>query len=656
MLVDVLLPLNFNQLFTYKSNIDLDEGDVVRLNFKNKEVVGVIWKNNVKLVKKNIKLKNINEKLLFPKFSKLNRTFIEQFSNYNLISRGLVLNLFLYKNGFKSLEKGLKKIENFKKYYPKLNKEDSFNKEQRQVYKKILKNLDFKKYSTSLVQGVPGSGKTHVYFKIISEALKKGFQVLVMLPEKGLSEQVAKRFQDYFNYDPAIWHSGIKDKEKKIIWKGVFKNEIKLVLGARSAMFLPFQNLRLIILDEEHDTSYKQDEGVSFNARDMSILRGSLEQFPIFLVSATPSVETFYNSKIKKFNKYDLPSRFNESKLPKVKTIKLTKENISKNNFVSQEIVEEIRNYLKSGDQVLFFLNRRGHSTFIFCYNCMKRLECPKCSVGLVYHKKKNHALCHYCNHVEQLNRNCHGTKKCEFKFFGIGLEKVYEEIKEKFKGYKTDILSSDLSEYEKFSDQLKAIEENKTKIIVATQIVAKGFNFKNLNLIVALNCDSNILGNDIRASEKNFQLLYQLAGRAGRFNKESKIFLQTFDDENKIFDSLKNFEIEKFYDNEIIFRKNALLPPFNKFISIIISGRNMFNTEKFAHQLKQALPKNEMIKIHGPVSATIAKINSDYRVRLLIRYNPKVTPQSRIQKTIDILKVPKNIKLQVDVDPQNFT
>ena len=420
-------------------------------------------------------------------------------------------------------------------------------------------------------------------------------------------------------------------------------------------MFLPFQNLRLIIIDEEHDTSYKQDEGVSFNARDMSILRGSLEQFPIFLVSATPSVETFYNSKIKKFNKYDLSSRFNESKLPKVKTIKLAKENISKNNFVSQEIVEEIRNYLKSGDQVLFFLNRRGHSTFVFCYNCMKRLECPKCSVGLVYHKKKNHALCHYCNHIEQLNRNCDGTKKCEFKFFGIGLEKVYEEIKEKFKGYKTDILSSDLSEYEKFSDQLKAIEENKTKIIVATQIVAKGFNFKNLNLIVALNCDSNILGNDIRSSEKNFQLLYQLAGRAGRFNKESKIFLQTFDDENKIFDSLKNFEIEKFYNNEIIFRKNALLPPFNKFISIIISGRNVFNIEKFAHQLKQALPKNEMIKVHGPVSATIAKIKSDYRVRLLIRYDPKITPQSRIQKTIDILKIPKNIKLQVDVDPQNF-
>lgn len=655
MLVDVLLPLNFYQLFTYSTSETLEAGDVVRVSFKNKEIIGVVWVANTKVNNKNIKLKEVIEKISFPSLSKKNLYFIDQLANYNLINRGLILNLFLYKNGFKSLEKGLRKINNFKKYSPVTHQKKKLNSEQKVIYEKIKKKINFNLYSTNLIQGVPGSGKTHIYFELISDALNKGYQILVMLPEKGLSEQIAKRFEDFFKCKVAIWHSGIKDKYKKEIWKGIFKNEIKLILGARSAMFLPYQNLKLIIIDEEHDSSYKQEEGVVFNARDMSILRASIEKFPIFLVSATPSVETYYNCKVKKYSHFNLSQRYNESKMPEVRTVKLKKENISSNNFISSEIEEEIKNYLKSGDQVLFFLNRRGHSTFVFCYKCMKRLECPKCSVGLVYHKKNNFALCHYCNHTTKLNRKCKDEQKCEFKFYGIGLEKIFEEVKIKFKGVKSDILSSDLTNYEKFSEQLKNIENNYTKIIVATQIVAKGFNFKNLNLIVGVNCDSNFLGNDIRASEKNFQLLYQLSGRAGRFNKDSKILLQTFDDKNKIFDSLKNFDVDNFYENEISFRKKASLPPFNKFISIVISGKNSFSIEKFAIELKQKLPANEMIKIYGPVSAAISKIRSDFRVRLLIKYNPKVTPQSQIQKTLNSTKIPKYIKLLVDVDPQNF-
>ena len=450
-------------------------------------------------------------------------------------------------------------------------------------------------------------------------------------------------------------HSGIKDKIKKKIWKGVFKNEIKLILGARSALFLPFQNLKLIIIDEEHDASYKQEEGISFNARDMAILQASIDQFPTFLVSATPSVETFYNSKNKKYNYFSLKNRFNQSELPEIQTIKLTKENISENNFISELVVKEVKNYLKTGDQVLFFLNRRGHSTFVFCYKCMKRLECPKCSVGLVYHKRDNTALCHYCNYSTKLERQCKDNSKCNFKFYGLGLEKVFEEIKNKFKGYNADILSSDLTEYNTFSDKLKNIEENKTKIIVATQIVSKGFNFKHLNCIVAVNCDNAFLGNDIRSSEKNYQLLYQLSGRAGRFNKKSKIFLQTFDDKNNIFESLKKFNSDNFYKKEIDFRKYSNLPPFYKFISIVVSGKNSFHVQKYAVQLKQTLPKNEFIEIYGPVSAVISKIKSDFRFRLLIKYNPKVTPQAQIKKKLELAQLPKNLKLQVDVDPLNF-
>ena len=655
MLVDVLLPLNFDQTFTYKIDQKAEVGNIVLVSFKNKEIIGVIWSLNSESLKKGIKIKKIIKILDLPTFSINKINFIKQMSNYNLIKKGLVLNLFLYKNGLKSFEKGLKKINDFSEFKPKINLNKNLNSEQEDILKNIEKKIDFKKYSTNLLQGIPGSGKTHIYFEIIKKALEENYQVLVLLPEKGLSEQIAKRFKDFFQYEPAIWHSGIKDKIKKKIWKGVFKNEIKLILGARSALFLPFQNLKLIIIDEEHDASYKQEEGISFNARDMAILQASIDQFPTFLVSATPSVETFYNSKNKKYNYFSLKNRFNQSELPEIQTIKLTKENISENNFISELVVKEVKNYLKTGDQVLFFLNRRGHSTFVFCYKCMKRLECPKCSVGLVYHKRDNAVLCHYCNYSTKLERQCKDNSKCNFKFYGLGLEKVFEEIKNKFKGYNADILSSDLTEYNTFSDKLKNIEENKTKIIVATQIVSKGFNFKHLNCIVAVNCDSAFLGNDIRSSEKNYQLLYQLSGRAGRFNKKSKIFLQTFDDKNNIFESLKKFNSDNFYKKEIDFRKYSNLPPFYKFISIVVSGKNSFHVQKYAVQLKQTLPKNEFIEIYGPVSAVISKIKSDFRFRLLIKYNPKVTPQAQIKKKLELAQLPKNLKLQVDVDPLNF-
>tara|TARA_B100000963_G_scaffold313346_1_gene291223 strand:+ start:309 stop:2279 length:1971 start_codon:yes stop_codon:yes gene_type:complete len=655
MLVDVLLPLNFDHSFTYQSDKKLKIGNLVLVSFKNKEIVGVVWDLKPRPLRKNVKIKKIIEIFNLPSLSKNKISFIEKMSIYNLVNKGMVLNLFLYKKGFSSFNKGLKKIINFREFIPRTDQKEELNNEQKNILKCIKKNISFNHYSTNLLQGIPGSGKTHVYFEIIKKALKEGFQVLVLLPEKGLSEQIAKRFRNFFKYEPAIWHSGVKDKVKKKIWKGIFKNQIKLVLGARSALFLPFQKLKLIIIDEEHDSSYKQDEGLPFSARDMAILEASIEKFPVFLVSATPSVETFHNAQNKKYNYYCLQNRYNESDIPEIQTIKLQKKNTLENNFISELVTKEVKSYLQTGDQVLFFLNRRGHSTFLFCYNCMKRLECPRCSVGLVYHKKNNVAICHYCNYVAKLRRECRNDQICKFNFYGVGLEKIYEEIKIKFKGYSTDILSSDLTDYNKFQPQLQNIENNKTKIIVATQIVSKGFNFKNLNCIVAVNCDSAFLGNDIRASEKNYQMLYQLAGRAGRFNSKSKIFLQTFDDQNSIFNSLKKFNSIDFYKNEIDFRKQSKLPPFYKFISIIVSGKNNFQAQKYAVLIKNALPRNENIELYGPVSAAISKIKYDYRFRLLIKYNPKVTPQTQIKKKLNVLQLPNSLKLQIDVDPINF-
>ena len=655
MLVEVLLPLNFNHGFTYESNKKLKIGNLVLVSFKNKEVVGVVWSLRPKPLKKNIKIKNITDVLKLPNFTKNKIIFIEQMASYNLANKGIILNLFLYKKGFGSYNKGLKKITDFSKFLPQTNQNIELNNEQNDILKCIKEKLSFNNFSTNLLQGIPGSGKTHIYFEIIKKAINENHQVLVLLPEKGLSEQIAKRFRNFFNAEIAIWHSGIKDKIKKKIWKGVFSNKIKLILGARSALFLPFQKLKLIIIDEEHDSSYKQDEGLPFNARDMAILQASIEKFPVFLVSATPSVETFYNTQNKKYSYYVLKNRYNQSNLPEIKIVKLKKQNFTENNFISEKVTKEVKEYLKTGNQVLFFLNRRGHSTFLFCYNCMRRLECNRCSVGLIYHKKNNIAICHYCNHKSQLERKCNNNQKCKFKLYGIGLEKVFDEIKSKFRNYNIDIISSDLTDYDKFQLQLKNIESNKTKIIVATQIISKGFNFKNLNCIVAVNCDSAFLGNDIRATEKNYQLLYQLAGRAGRFNKKSIIFLQTFDDQNILFNSLKKFNLNNFYKSEINFRRQSNLPPFYKFISLIVSGKNSFHVKKYATLLKNSMPINEHLEIYGPVSATISKIKYDFRFRILIKYNPKVTPQNQIKKKLDLIQLPNNLKLQIDVDPINF-
>ena len=658
MLVDVLLPLNFDNAFTYNLNTkkNIKVGTYVLVPFKNKEIVGIIWETKPK-IKKDIKLREIIKVFDIHEMSKSQLELIKKMSNYNLINQGLILNLFLYKQGFKSFDKGLKKITDFKIYEPKINAEEKLNSDQNKIFKEIKKNINFKKFNTSLIKGIPGSGKTHIYFEIIKSALKNNHQVLVLLPEKALSEQIAKRFKEFFNYQPAIWHSGIKDKEKKKIWKGVLENKIKLIIGARSSLFLPFRDLKLIIIDEEHDASYKQDEGVSFNARDMAILKASIEKFPIFLISATPTVETYFNAKQKKYFLYELNSRFNNSTLPEIKTVKLSKENITENNFISENIVEEINDFLKEKNQVLFFLNRRGFSSFIFCYKCMKRLECPNCSVGLVFHKNKNLASCHYCSYSTKLSRACKNEKeKCEFKLYGVGVEKIFQEVKKKFPDYKADILSSDFTDFDKFSKQLEAIEDNKINIIVATQIISKGFNFKNLNMIIVVNADTNFIGNDIRSTEKNFQLLCQLSGRAGRFNKKSKIFLQTFDEKNKIFESLKDLKTEEFYNNEIEFRKNSNFPPFYKFISIIVMGRNEYEVNKFALKIKSCIPKHDLINVYGPVAALISKIKSNFRSRILVKYNSQVTPQKVIKEAIQKFKIPSNLKLQIDVDPLNFS
>lgn len=655
MKINILLPIKFDQAFTYSvdASLDLKKGDYVLVPFRSKEIIGVVWEKDIK-APKNIKIKKIISKINFPSLSEKNIEFIKRFSEYNLSSLGMTSKLFFYEKGFLSLLKN-KNLSDYEEYNIQNIQKENLSQVQKKSLKEIIKNLEFKKYSTTLIHGVTGSGKTLIYFEIIKQALKKNAQVLVLLPEIALTKQIAQRFKDYFGAEPALWHSSIGDKKKKIIWKGVSENKIKLVLGARSAIFLPFQDLKLIVIDEEHDSSYKQEEGVSYNARDMSILKASIENFPVLLISATPSVESYYNSKNNKYFYVSLNERYKNISLPKIQIVDLVKEPAEKGKFISNYLIPKIRKIIEEKNQVLFFLNRRGHSTYIMCYDCKKRLVCPNCSLGLIFHQSSKEAICHYCDYKTNLIQKCNNNKNCDFTFYGLGIERIFEEVQLLFPEQKIQIFSSD-SIHNKDSEKIiKDIEDNNIPILVGTQLISKGFHFPSLNCIVVVNSDTNFLGSDIRASEKNFQLLQQLSGRAGREENKAVVFLQTNDSNNKILHSLSSSDPKVFYEEELAFRKKANLPPFSKLISVILSGINQFEVMKTAKQLKHSFSAQEKIKIFGPVTAPIFKIRGKYRVRLLLKYNLSIFPQKFIKDWLNINDIAKNIKLEVDVDPINF-
>jgi len=478
-----------------------------------------------------------------------------------------------------------------------------------------------------------------------------------MLPEIALTEQFSKRFKDFFGIEPAIWHSKTSIKNKKIIWRGVLDNKIKIVIGARSSLFLPFSKLGIIIVDEEHDSSYKQDEGVSYNARDMAITRASLENIPINLVTAIPSVETYNNILTNKYNLTFLSQRYKKASLPNFEIINL-KENVpNKGNWIANETIENVKKNLVKGNQILFFLNRRGFAPFVICKNCNKKFQCPDCSVNLVFHKIFNKLLCHYCGHKSSLSRACNNNSKCEILMCGPGVERIYSELKIIFPNKKIEIFSSDLLVKNKANQKLiEKIEKHKIDIIVGTQLISKGFHFPKLNCIVVVDADLSSHGYDLRAAEKNVQLYHQLAGRAGREGKKSTIYFQTYTPRDEILLNISKNNPNDFLKKELNLRKDKKLPPFYKLISLVISGKNEQKINQFAIGLKSKIPKFDEVDILGPVNAPLFRLKKDYRCRILIRYPKNLFFQKYLTPVLKNLRIFSGIKLGVDVDPINFS
>ena len=451
MRVPVLFPKIFNYPFTYKSEITdkLNPGDFVKAPFGANEITGVVWLHEQKTEKK-FKLKKISKKLNVKNLNSPMIEFISWFSKYNLVPLGMSFKMCLLNKDIveKTFDKEFDKFKIIKSRNKFL-----LNKDQKKSLT-FIKNVG-DSYNVTVLEGVAGSGKTLVYFERIKEIIDKEFQALILLPEIALTNQFSRRFKEFFGAEPAVWHSGATKKNKSIIWKGITEGKIKIVIGTRSSLFLPFKNLGIIIVDEEHDASYKQDEGISYNARDMAITRALLENIPINLVTSIPSIETYNNIVNKKYYITKLEKRYKEASLPNIEIINLHSEILKKNSWIANKTLVKVNHYLDKGDQVLFFLNRRGYAPYVICKRCGHKFECPNCAINLNFHKKLNRLLCHYCGHESLLSRLCKDNIKCDLSFCGPGVERIFAELKKIYPNKKIEIFSSDTLKKNKSTDTL---------------------------------------------------------------------------------------------------------------------------------------------------------------------------------------------------------
>ena len=646
----ILIPNIFNYPFTYESDLKLRIGDFVEVPFGKSKSIGVVWNEFEKKNSKDFKIKKVIKKLDIPSLKKDTLKFLNWFSNYNIVPKGMALKLVLLSG------KPVRLLE--EKFYQNFDLKIKKNSikltlEQKKALDEI--NLSNKKFNVHVLQGTTGSGKTIVYFEALKKILEKNFQGLILLPEIGLTSQFENKFIEFFGFKPAIWHSGITKKNKEIIWSGIISKKIKVVIGARSSLFLPFKNLGLIIVDEEHDQSYKQDEGIIYNARDMAISRASFENIPVNLITAVPSVETYENIKKSKYKISKLKKRYQNASLPNYEIINMNKVKLKKQSWLSDEIIQKVNYHLEKKNQVLFFLNRRGFSPNVFCKRCLNKFSCPNCSINLVYHRNKDYLLCHYCGFKTSLSRICVKEGNCQFIFSGPGVERISEEVNKNFPSKKIEIFSSDTMNKKSSQEKLEKIINNKIDILIGTQLISKGFHFPNLNCIVVVDIDLSSHGHDLRISEKNLQLYHQLSGRAGRTGQPSNVYFQTYNTNTKMISDITNENPNIFLDKEIEIRKRNNLPPFQRFISLILTGENENKLEKEAIRFKGFIENKINGKILGPVSAPIFRLKKKFRIRLLIRGPKTLKLQNALAIIIPKFKFLSGIKLSVDVDPISF-
>ncbi len=537
------------------------------------------------------------------------------------------------------------------------------NQEQQSALKNLREQKDG--FAVTLLDGVTGGGKTEVFFERVADALKANKQALILLPEIALTNMFIKRFEKRFGVKPAFWHSTMSPSQRAKTWRAVMNGDARVVIGARSALFLPFNQLSLIVIDEEHDSAYKQSDGINYNARDMAIVRAKFAGAKIILSSATPSIETKSHALDKKYHHVELKSRFASAKLPEIKLIDMKQDAPQKGYWIAPSLVDEIKLTLEKKQQALLFLNRRGYAPLTLCRSCGYQFTCKNCSTFLVEHQKANILMCHHCGLQIKKPKNCPECEKneCEKEdtlvSIGPGIERITKEAKELFSDARIITLSSDLGSPEQIKESLTKIENGEYDIIVGTQLIAKGHHFEKLTLVGVLDADLGLDHGDLRAGEKTFQILTQVSGRAGRAQISGKAYLQTFHPNHLVMQAMKNQDSEAFYKHEIKIRKEGNLPPFGRLAALIISSFKHEEAIKYARILLQSAPKpknSENLKIFGPIDAPLALIRGRYRIRLLVTSEKSFNLSSYVRFWLENTnKTQGDVRVQVDIDPLSF-
>ena len=523
----------------------------------------------------------------------------------------------------------------------------------------LVARVQQRAYSTTLLRGVTGSGKTEVYLEAVAETLRQGRQALVLLPEIALTSEFLTRVVERFGAKPAEWHSGVTMTERRRIWKMVGQGGAQLVIGARSSLYLPFRDLGLIVVDEEHDTSYKQEDGALYNARDMSVLRASVAKASVILASATPSLETWVNAESGKYHKITMTDRFGSAVMPDMSAIDMRQEKLPSDRWVSSDLVAHIKARMLKGEQSMLFINRRGYAPITLCRACGHQIGCKTCDARMVEHRFLNRLMCHQCGETEPMPDTCENCGvEGRLAPVGPGVERLAEEAKALFPDAKIAVLSSDLFSSARFlKAAIAEIANGDIDIIIGTQLVAKGHNFPNLTLVGVIDADLGLQGSDLRAAERTFQLMRQVAGRAGRSEKPGAAYLQTYQPEHPVIRAILGGKEEAFWNAEAAERQAAQVPPFGRLAAIIISAPEAERAFDLGnHLLRNAGPLQAIgAQIFGPAPAPIARVRSRFRVRMLIKAEKSALLQRALAQWIAPITLKGDLRLSVDIDPQSF-
>ena len=531
------------------------------------------------------------------------------------------------------------------------------SEEQKAVSARLVDAVEAREFAPFLLDGVTGSGKTETYFEPMAAALRIELQVLVLLPEIALTEAFLRRFEDRFGAPPVVWHSSLKSTERRRAWRAIASGEAQVVVGARSSLFLPYRNLGLIVVDEAHEVSFKQDDGVRYNARDVAVMRARFEKLPVVLASATPALESLQMAESGVYEKLELPSRFGAAELPEIQVLDLTEDKPERGRWIAPPLARELFARLERGEQSLLFLNRRGYAPLTLCRNCGFRFQCSNCTAWLVEHRFSQRLACHHCGHEEQPPATCPecGEPDC-LVACGPGVERIADEVAEILPEARVAVVTSDtLNTPEKAAEFVAQAEAKAIDVIVGTQLVTKGFHFPELTLVGVIDADLGLEGGDLRAAERTYQQIAQVAGRAGRGAKPGTVLIQTRHPEAPVIEALAAGDRDAFYEAETEGRRHAGAPPFGRWAAIIVSSEDEAEAKHAANRIGATRPHHDEILILGPAPAPMALLRGRYRYRLLLNARRSAQVQDVIRDWLGQLDFPRGVRVSVDIDPYSF-